>query len=102
MREQFDVHPDTLSGHGAAVVALAPELEGVESEVRAQRLSPAPVSVWSELGVFSDVWTDALNAIGGALDYFGRSLADAAGSYAVADSSAAQGLSRSSSLSMGM
>ena len=41
MREQFDVHPDTLSGHGAAVVALAPELEGVESEVRAQRLSPA-------------------------------------------------------------
>lgn len=73
MREQFDVHPDTLSGHGAAVVALAPELEGVESEVRAQRLSPAPVSVWSELGVFSDVWTDALNAIGGALDYFGRS-----------------------------
>ncbi len=65
-------------------------------------LSPAPVSVWSELGVFSDVWTDALNAIGGALDYFGRSLADAAGSYAVADSSAAQGLSRSSSLSMGL
>ncbi len=101
MREQFDVDPAALSGHGAAVVALAPELEAVESAVRAQRLSPAPVSAGAEFGVFSDVWADALNAIGGALDYFGRSLADAAASYAVADSVAAQRLSDPSSLNMG-
>ena len=89
MRDDYEVSTGGLSAAGAAITALTPAVEAVESALKTQRLPAAEITVAAELGLFRDVWSDATHAVGNALDYFGRAVSDAATAYRVTDEVAA-------------
>ena len=94
MRDDYEVSTGGLSAAGAAITALTPAVEAVESALKTQRLPAAEITVSAELGRFRDVWSDATNAVGNALDYFGRAVTDAATAYRVTDEVAAMRFQR--------
>lgn len=89
MRDDYAVSMSLLSAQGAAITALAPELEQVETAIRSATLPAAEITIAAELGQFRDVWSDATNAVGNALDYFGRAVTDAGTAYRITDELAA-------------